>query len=78
MKNRDLKLTVTCWNCQAIYIVTVNSDDWKDWKAGNFIQNAMPYLSVNEREILISGICGNCFTQIWGETHTKKIINSIV
>lgn len=31
---------------------------------GEHIQNVMPYLSVDERELLISGICGKCFDEI--------------
>ena len=36
-------------------------------RRGELIQNAMPYLSPDEREILISGICGRCFDEMYGE-----------
>jgi hypothetical protein len=45
----------------------VNSDDLQQWKDGELIQDAMPYLSADEREILISNICGLCFEQMFGE-----------
>ena len=41
--------------------MAVNVDDYTSWENGELIQNAMPYLTADEREVLISGICGPCF-----------------
>ena len=44
----------------------VNGQDVVDWKGGKYIQDAMPYLSADERELLISGTCGTCFDKMFG------------
>jgi len=46
--------------------MSVNRQDVADWREGKYIQNAMPYLSADEREILVSGICGDCFDKMFG------------
>jgi hypothetical protein len=44
----------------------VSNHDLKRWEGGELIQDAMPYLSAGERELLISGICETCFDKIFG------------
>jgi hypothetical protein len=39
-----------------------NREDMVDWLSGSLpIQDAMPYLTIGERELLISGTCNDCF-----------------
>lgn len=63
--------TATCSKlCPIIdeeYVVTIDLAQYKDWKEGNFIQNAMPELSSNEREFLISGMTPAMWDNIFGE-----------
>ena len=48
-------------------MISLDLSDYSDWQQGKLIQKAMPYLSADEREFLISGIiaeewdtmCGN-------------------
>ena len=44
----------------------VNLHDMGRWQNGSLIQDAMPYLSADERELLISGTCGTCFDKMFG------------
>ena len=44
----------------------VHVEDVTAWENGELIQNAMPYLSADEREVLISGTCGPCFDRMFG------------
>ena len=60
-------LWATCNKCKDQVEMTVNVDDYTSWENGELIQNAMPYLSADEREVLISGMCGPCFDGVWGE-----------
>ena len=53
-----------CINCQKSFTLLVEPADFDRWRAGELIQNAMPYLSAEERELLISQICGECFEKI--------------
>ena len=61
------KVVCRCVKCKSVHVLLVNSDDLQRWKDGELIQDAMPYLSADEREILISNICGRCFEQMFGE-----------
>jgi hypothetical protein len=61
------KVARQCVKCEDVHILLVDSDDLQRWKDGELIQNAMPYLSADEREILISNVCGRCFEQMFGE-----------
>ena len=57
----------TCRKCKAQVERKVNIDDVTAWENGKLIQDAMPYLSADEREVLISGTCGPCFDKMFGE-----------
>jgi hypothetical protein len=37
------------------------------YEAGELIQRAMPDVSEDERELLISGVCGQCFDELFKE-----------
>lgn len=39
--------------------------DYHAWQNGELAQNAFPYLSANEREMLISGICPSCWDNMF-------------
>ena len=39
--------------------------DYHAWENGALAQNAFPYLSANEREMLISGICPTCWDNMF-------------
>jgi len=59
-------LSVTCWRCNEHHILAACAEDVDRWQNGELIQNAMPYLSADERELLISGTCGTCFDNMFG------------
>jgi len=39
----------------------------KRWVNGVHLQDAMPQLSADERELLISATCGSCFDRMFGD-----------
>lgn len=43
------------------------NEDVKLWKSGQYIQQVMPYLNDESREILISGMCDLSFKNIESE-----------
>ena len=59
-------VVVGCIKCAEPQHITVGNADLDSWQGGTNIQNAMPYLSADDREILISGICGECFENMFG------------
>lgn len=61
-----LTLEITCPACGNTHFVEVNEEDFLAWENGELAQNAFPYLSATEREQLISGLCLNCQSEIFG------------
>lgn len=66
--SRDVEITATCRLCNSEHTMLVNMEDVYDWRDGKFVQDAFPYLTADEREILISGTCGKCFDSIFGDS----------
>lgn len=62
----EIILEVACPFCGEISAVHVSEGDYLRWQNGECAQNAFPYLSTNERELLISGICPTCWDRMFG------------
>ena len=60
-------ITTICPFCGESHVVEVVAEDYADWKNGKLIQDAMPYLTADEREMLISGICPTCWDNMFGD-----------
>ena len=56
---------VSCNACNESHVLKIAVDDFISWKEGAFIQDVMPYLTVGERELMISGICESCFNKMF-------------
>ena len=55
-----------CPICGQYHEVLVYEDDYKAWVNGDLLaQEAFPYLTAHEREILISGICPVCWIHMF-------------
>jgi hypothetical protein len=66
MKNPTLYCKA-CRECDTMYYFVAEKQDVVDWQNGGLIQNILPYLNMDIRELLISGICGKCFDEMFGE-----------
>ena len=62
-----MEMNVACNVCNDSVTLTVNPVDGIQWQQGKFIQDAMPYLDADERELLISNTCGTCFEKMFGD-----------
>lgn len=63
---RGLPVDIQCVKCYTWHNILVNREDMYDWTSGSLpIQTALHYLSPNEREILLSQICGDCFDKMF-------------
>ena len=60
-------IAITCPICGDTNYVSVQSEDWYAYVNGELVQNAFPYLSPDDTELLISGICPTCWTDTFGE-----------
>lgn len=62
-----LEILVQCPFCGEQKIIKVPAEGYFAWQSGECIQNALPNLSADDREMLISGICPKCWEQTFGE-----------
>ena len=58
-------VTRPCPFCGRSHEVEVNDMDYLDWQDGELVQDAFPYLSAGERELLVSGICPTCWDKMF-------------
>lgn len=56
-----------CPFCGQYHEVLVYEDDYAAWQNGALVQEVFDYLTPNEREILISGICPKCWDKMFPE-----------
>jgi len=64
--NHEITVITGCPFCGLIHEVEVNEMDYLDWQDDVLVQDAFPYLDANEREMLISGICPDCWDKMFG------------
>lgn len=62
-----LQIVTHCIVCDKKSTLSVNEDEYNDWRSGTLIQKAMPSLSLDEREKLISGTCPECWDEMFKE-----------
>lgn len=71
--NRNYKIITTCPYCHSTNEVIVNHYNLLNWKYGDLrIDEAFPYLSANERELLLSGLCSNCWNKLFSEEEGEE------
>lgn len=58
---------VSCDICDKKFSIQAYPQDMREWENGALIQNAMPYLTTKEREILTSRTCDYCFEEMFGD-----------
>ena len=62
----NVEVVVVCPFCHKATTIQVVEEDYLAWKFdGVLIQNAMPYLPANVREMLISGLCDDCQVEMF-------------
>lgn len=74
--NREVCIITTCPFCGHVHEIEVNENDYWYWQDGITVQEAFPYLSANEKEMLISGICPTCWEKTFaGEPEDSKVFS---
>lgn len=61
-----INVAVECSKCKNVYMLRVRPQDLEAWQNGKLIQDAMHYLSADDRELLMTRICGSCFDKMFG------------
>ncbi len=59
-------VAVPCRLCKEVTDLTVNIEGFVAWQGGKLIQDALPELSADQRELLISGTCDKCWNELFG------------
>lgn len=56
-----------CICCQSQHVIKAPQEGYNEWSKGlKKIQHAMPTVSADDREMLISGLCPDCFEEVMG------------
>jgi hypothetical protein len=65
----EIQLYPRCRVCFEIVTLTVDPEDVRKYESREilYVQDAFPYLSAGERELLISGTCDPCFQEMFPE-----------
>lgn len=66
----------TCSMCDKSFAITAPAKEFAAWESGMLIQRAMSSLSEDERELLISGICGKCFDWLFSDNGDPSCLHS--
>lgn len=64
---KKICIITRCPFCGQENEVKVNESDYWAWENGELVQVAFPYLSANERKMLIFGICPTCWEKTFGD-----------
>ena len=56
---------VPCAYCLDVHTLECDTIGVDAWQNGELIQNALPELSADQRELLISGTCGKCWDKMF-------------
>jgi len=67
-KDDYICLQVGCTCCGNDYLVGTTESGYIAWLEGAFIQDAMPDVSRELREMFISGTCPKCFADMFGSS----------
>ena len=65
--NEIVSLSPVCVKCGTEHHIIVKAKALREYKHGPLIQRAFPNMSADDREILTSGMCGECFDQMFEE-----------
>lgn len=58
---RTIEITRTCPICGEDNKLVVDADAYQRWLDGELIQRAFPGLDADQRELLMTGLHGECF-----------------
>lgn len=69
-----MKIQRVCPHCHKFQTIEVQVSQYNRWMAGENIQIAFPDLTADQREILISGICPECWDKMFPPEEDEESI----
>ena len=70
---KTVTFSIECPICGKEHFVTVGEEGFRKWQNGEMAQDAFPYLSLSEREQIISNICPECQVKIFKDDEDEDI-----
>lgn len=67
-----VRITSECICCGKVQSIELNESVYVKWIRGEHIQDVAPELSVDDRELLISGVCGTCFDTMFADDDEEE------
>lgn len=67
IEDNFVTLTATCRECGFVQTTKVWGDQYVRWQQGAKIQDCFRGLDADQREIIMSGLCGTCFDKLFGD-----------
>lgn len=72
-----VKLSVCCKICGELTLIEkVDLDGYNSWHAGTVIQKALPELSDDDRELMISNICSKCWEGMFADADEEDSLEN--
>ena len=73
MMNANTVIPCFCPFCgKQDWSIHVPAADWEAYEAGALVQDAFPYLTATQRESIISGLCADCQSGIFGDDEDEE------
>ena len=73
-----LVTTPKCLGCGKTHEIEVKAEDHQRWQAGEHAQHAFPYLDADQRELLISGTCKECWDEMFPPEDDDELFESVI
>ena len=64
-KDLDFELECNCNYCEHAENILVTEADYNAWHNGAYVQDAFPYLTAGQRELMISNTCDTCWQKFF-------------
>jgi hypothetical protein len=68
----DFELECICDHCEYAENIAMRECDHTAWCNGTFVQDAFPYLSAGQRELMIRNTCDECFDKFYPPTPEEE------
>lgn len=68
-------VAVPCRRCNEVTELKVDFEGFTKWQQGELIQNALPELDVDQRELLISGTCPTCWDEMFPSDEEQELLD---
>ena len=60
----SMDIRIKCVSCGKTFTLEVEKENWEKYTRGSMLQDALPELTADERELIINQLCGTCFNKI--------------